>query len=138
MKITIKTIYGKVIFEHKTKDNTIKKTVLEALKKGANLYGANLSGADLSGADLYGANLSGADLSGADLSGALNIPIYCKWSFGLTDDLIHIGCEKRSAKDWEKFLGSDEVIETPRDSKEFKQIQAVIRACIAYQKVLNS
>jgi hypothetical protein len=133
MKITIKTIYGKVIFEHKTKDNTIKKTVLEALKKGA-----NLSGADLSVADLSGANLSGANLSGADLYGALNIPIYCKWSFGLTDDLIHIGCEKRSAKDWEKFLGSDEVIETPRDSKEFKQIQAVIRACIAYQKVLNS
>jgi hypothetical protein len=133
MKITIKTIYGKVIFEHKTKDNTIKKTVLEALKKGA-----NLSGADLSVADLSGANLSGANLSGADLYGALNIPIYCKWSFGLTDDLIHIGCEKRSAKDWEKFLDSDEVIETPRDSKEFKQIQAVIRACIAYQKVLNS
>jgi hypothetical protein len=49
---------------------SIKATVLLAIKSGANLYGANLIGADLSGANLYGADLSGANLYGANLSGA--------------------------------------------------------------------
>ena len=80
IKIEIKTIYGKVLFEYEKKNNTIKETLIKAVNGGADLSDANLSGADLSGADLYGAdlhganlsdaNLSGADLSGADLSGA--------------------------------------------------------------------
>jgi len=63
--IQIKSIFGKLLFEFEKEDNSIKETVLEALK-----YGADLSGADLSRANLYGADLSGADLSRADLSGA--------------------------------------------------------------------
>ena len=75
VKISIKNRWtGSIIFEYSSVDNTIAKTVLEALKDGADLYGsdlrgANLSGADLRGADLRRANLYGADLSGADLSG---------------------------------------------------------------------
>jgi hypothetical protein len=76
MKIEINHLITKaVLFAHEQEGNTLKLTVLEAVKSGANLSGADLSGADLSGADLSGAylswtNLSGANLSGANLSGA--------------------------------------------------------------------
>ena len=69
-KIEIKTLWGKVLFAYEKEDNTIKDTVTEAVKNGANLYGANLRGANLRGANLYGANLYGANLYGADLRGA--------------------------------------------------------------------
>ena len=59
-KIQIKSIFGKLLFEFEKEDNTIKDTLLEALKFGAYLSGANLSGAYLYGADLSGAHLSGA------------------------------------------------------------------------------
>ena len=71
IKISIKSRWtGSIIFEYSSVDNTLAKTVAEALKGGADLSGANLYGADLRGANLYGADLRGADLSGADLSGA--------------------------------------------------------------------
>lgn len=76
IKISIKNRWtGSILFEYSSVDNTLAKTVTEALKGGANLrgavlYGANLRGADLYGADLYGADLRGADLYGANLRGA--------------------------------------------------------------------
>ena len=70
-KIQIKNyITGTVIYEHEEEENTLKKTVEEAVKENANLRGADLSGADLRGANLSGAYLSDADLSDADLSDA--------------------------------------------------------------------
>jgi len=96
IKLQIKNRWtGSLIFEYDKEDNTIKDTLLEAIKSGAYLRdadlrdaylgGANLRGADLRDAylrgaylrdadlrDAYlgGANLRGADLSGADLRGA--------------------------------------------------------------------
>ena len=76
IKISINNCWtGSIIFEYSSVDNTFAKTVLEALKcganlRGANLRGANMRGANLRGADLRGANLRGADLRGADLRGA--------------------------------------------------------------------
>ena len=81
IKISIKNRWtGSILFEYSSVDNTLAKTVLEALKGGADLYGAYLRGADLYGADmrgadmrgayLYGAKLCGADMRGADLYGA--------------------------------------------------------------------
>ena len=67
IKIQIKSIYGSVLFEYEKENNTIKDTVVEAVKSGANLWGANLCDADLRYANLRYANLSGADLRGADL-----------------------------------------------------------------------
>jgi hypothetical protein len=68
IKISIKNRYtGSIIFEYEKEDNTIKETVLEAIK-----YGANLSGAYLSRAYLSRAYLSRAYLSRANLSGAKN------------------------------------------------------------------
>ena len=105
--------------------------------QGLTFHWANLSGADLSGANLSGANLYGANLSGANLSGVIKMPITCKWSHGITGGLIHIGCEKRSIEDWDKFFASDEVITTERNTSEFKQIQAVYEAYKAYLNFLN-
>ena len=62
IKIEIKTIWGDIIFTYEKENNTVKDTLQEAVKSGANLYGADLYGADLRGADLCGANLRGADL----------------------------------------------------------------------------
>ena len=76
LKIQIKNRWtGSILFEYEKEDNTIKDTLIEAVKndadlRGADLRGANLSGADLRGAGLRSANLRGADLRDADLSGA--------------------------------------------------------------------
>ena len=75
VKIEIKSIFGYVLFEYSKENNTIKDTLIKAIKRGANLRGADLRGADLGGADLGGANLGGvnlrdANLRGADLGGA--------------------------------------------------------------------
>ena len=71
IKISIKHRWtGYIIFEYSSVDNTLAKTVAEALKGGANLSGADLYGADLYGANLRGADLRGADLGEADLRGA--------------------------------------------------------------------
>ena len=67
MKITIKSIFENVLFEHTCENNTLLKTLKEALKEDIDLKYVNLSGANLSGANLIGANLSNADLSGSDL-----------------------------------------------------------------------
>lgn len=70
IKLQIKSVFGKVLFEFEKENNTIKDTLLEAILRHADLRGANLSDADLRGADLSGASLGGASLSGANLSGA--------------------------------------------------------------------
>ena len=71
IKISIKNRWtGSILFEYSSVDNTLAKTVLEALKGGADLRGANLRGANLYGADLYGADLREANLREANLRGA--------------------------------------------------------------------
>ena len=71
IKIEIKHwITGSILFEYSKENNTIKDTIIEAVKNKAYLRGAYLQGADLQGADLQGADLQGAYLQGADLQGA--------------------------------------------------------------------
>ena len=71
IKIEIKNRWtGNILFEYLSENNTIKKTVSEAIKSGADLCGADLCGADLRRADLCRADLCGADLCGANLCGA--------------------------------------------------------------------
>ena len=69
-KIEIKSIFGKLLFEFECENNSISKTVSEALKNSANLRYADLRYADLRYADLSYANLSYANLSYANLSSA--------------------------------------------------------------------
>ena len=71
IKIEIRNRWtGSVVFEYTKEGNTITETVLEAIRRGADLCDANLRGADLCGADLCGANLRNANLRGANLRGA--------------------------------------------------------------------
>lgn len=56
IKIEIKNRWtGNILFEYLSENNTIKKTVSEAIKSGADLCEANLCGANLCEADLCGA-----------------------------------------------------------------------------------
>ncbi len=147
---------GEVIYT--SQKETLREAVIEAVESGANLSGAYLSDADLSGADLRGAYLSDADLSGANLRGAdlsganlrgaylrganlrgaVKIPMYCKWTHGITNEnLIHIGCEKRTIEEWDKFFASNDIISTERNTPEFKQIQAIYEAYKAYLTFLQ-
>ena len=66
-KIEIKSIWGGILFEYEKENNSIKDTLIEAVKSCDNLRGAYLRGADLGGAYLRGADLRGAYLRGAYL-----------------------------------------------------------------------
>jgi hypothetical protein len=66
-KIQIKSTLGKVLFELETEENTMAKTVSEAVKSSTDLSSANLSSAKLSYADLRYADLRYADLRSTDL-----------------------------------------------------------------------
>ena len=71
IKISIKNRWtGSILFEYSSVDNTLAKTVTEALKGDADLRNADLRNADLRNADLCGAYLRGADLCGANLRDA--------------------------------------------------------------------
>ena len=94
---------------------------------------ANLRNADLSNANLRNANLS--DVKNKEL--AIRVPMFCKWSFGISGNEIHIGCEKRTIKDWDECLFSNNEIETKRITNEFLQIQAVYNGLKSYYLTLN-
>ena len=71
IKIEIRNRWtGSVVFEYTKEGNTITETVLDAIRRGADLRGADLRGADLRDADLRGAYLYGANLYGANLRDA--------------------------------------------------------------------
>ena len=58
LKIEIKNRWtGDVLFEYEKENNTVKDTLIEAVKERANLEGADLEGANLEGANLEGAYL---------------------------------------------------------------------------------
>ena len=98
IKIEIRNRWtGSVVFEYTKEGNTITETVLDAIRRGADLRGADLRDADLRGsnlrcanlcdanlrdanlrdADLRGANLYGADLCGANLYDAKGCYLSC-------------------------------------------------------------
>jgi hypothetical protein len=70
MKVQILSVYGDVLFEYERDNNTIKDTLIQAIKQGADLRSADLRSAYLSDANLYGADLRSANLYGADLRSA--------------------------------------------------------------------
>ena len=71
IKIEIRNRWtGSVVFEYTKEGNTITETVLDAIRRDANLCDADLCGANLCDADLCGANLCGAYLCDANLRSA--------------------------------------------------------------------
>ena len=102
IKLQIKNRWtGSVLFEYEKEDNTIKATLLEALKQKADLNGAYLRGADL-----RGAYLSGAYLRVADLRDAKNIPYI---PFACPSDGAFIG--------WKKVAEKLVKLEIPEDAR---------------------
>ena len=152
IKIEIKSVSGKVLFELEKENNTIKETLEQAIKENANLrsanlynanlYNANLRSANLRGANLRSANLRSANLYNANLRGAKNketaiLPIFCKWSYGIKGDLIIIGCKQKTIEEWDIWFNSNEEYSTSRGSDEFKQIEAIYNALKSYYLTLN-
>ena len=109
--------------------------LFNASLQDANLQGANLRDANLQGANLFNVSLQNVNLFNANLRGA-NLPIYCKWPVSIVDNKIQIGCENKTIKEWDEFFKSDYVMETKRDTNEFKRIEAVYKAYKAYLKHL--
>ena len=133
IKLQIKSRWtGSVLFEYEKENNTIKDTLIAAVKSGADLSDAYLSGADLRGADLSdaylrGADLSGANLRGADLRGAKEIPYL---SLACPSDGAFIG--------WKKVKGCLIQLFIPEDAKrcsattqkcrcEFAKVLSIVR-----------
>ena len=91
IKIQIKSVFGEVLFEYEKENNTIKDTLIEAVKRGANLGGANLG-------DAY--------LGDANLRGAKEIPYV---PFACPSDGAFIG--------WKKVCGNLIKLEIPGDAR---------------------
>ena len=162
IKIQIKSVSGKVLFELEKENNTIKETLEQAVKenanleyanlrnanlrnanlRNANLYNANLEYANLEYANLEYANLRNANLRNANLYNAKNkensiLPIFCKWSYGIKGDLIVIGCKQKTIEEWDIWFNSNEEYSTSRGTDEFKQIEAIYNALKYYYLTLN-
>ena len=117
IKLSIKNRFtGSVLFEYEKEDNTIKETLLEALKQGCDLQGAYLQGCNLQGCDLQGAYLRGCNLQGCNLRGAYLQGVQIKTAIvftGLYEYIVipyiteenikrvKMGCYDRSLEDWE-------------------------------------
>ena len=67
MEITIKNTDGNIIFKYDCEDNTIKKTVEEAVRQKVDLFYVDFYGADLRFANLKGAHLNNAYVCNASL-----------------------------------------------------------------------
>ena len=128
MKIKIKSVFGKVLlFALEKENNTIKDTLEEAVRNNVNLYNADLRNANLEYANLYNAKNKETAI----------LPIFCKWSYGIKGDLIKIGCVEKTIEQWDLWFDSEEEYSTSRNTKGFKQIQAVYNALKAYYLTLN-
>ena len=127
IKIQIKSVSGKVLFELEKENNTIKETLEQAVKENASLEYANLENA----------NLENANLEYAKNKETVILPIFCKYSYGIKGDLIKIGCVEKTIEQWDLWFDSEEEYSTSRNTKDFKQIQAVYNALKAYYLTLN-
>ena len=99
IKIEIKSIFGDVLFTHKCVDNTIAKTVEEAVKSYADLRYANLS---------Y-AKTDKRYIQIGCIGSSKRVTTYC-----FEDDEITCGCFKGTLKEFEK-----QVKETHKDNKQY-------------------
>ena len=141
------SIFGKLLFEYECEENSIKKTVEQAVKEKINLSNSNLSYSDLSNSNLSYSDLSNSNLSNSNLSNSnlrnsdlrnsknketASLPMFCKWSVCVIGDKIKIGCKENTIEDWDLFFESSEEFDTKRNTEDFKQIQAMYLAYKAY------
>ena len=105
MKIEIKNRYTKeVIFSHECKNNTVKKTVLEAIRQNCDLSWSNLSGSNLSGSN---GNCIEIKTVQTDI-----------WHVCMTANVMQIGCEQHTLIEWKNF-NDDEISAMESRALEF-------------------
>ena len=92
IKLQIKNIFGKLLFEYECEDNTIKKTVTEAIKNSVNLRSADLSYVNLS----Y-AKTDKRYIQISCIGSEKRMTTYC-----FENDKIWCGCFTGTLKDFEK------------------------------------
>ena len=106
IKIEIKNrLTGSILFEYSKENNTIKDTILEAVKRGADLSGADLSGAYLRDIKILKTTVF------TGLYQYIAMPI-------ISEDnkhYIRLGCYTRLLEDWEKDFWNNES-EFPNDN----------------------
>ena len=101
MKIQIKTIFGKLLYESDAEN--IKTAVEKAVAERIPLSGADLSGADLEGADLRGAYLGGANDEKIIIEKTPLQILTDVYDIIVFDKHMKIGCEFHPLADWWKF-----------------------------------
>ena len=87
---------GSIIFEYSKENNTIKDTLIEAVKNKKDLHGADLRGADLQGADLHGVKIKKAVVF-TGLYKYICIPFISEEN----EIYIKMGCYTRLLSEWE-------------------------------------
>ena len=102
IKIEIKNRWsGSILFEYSKENNTVKDTVIEAVKNNAYLQGADLQGAYLRGADLQGACLRGVKIKKAAVFTGLYKYICIPFISEENEIYIKMGCYTRLLSEWE-------------------------------------
>ena len=88
-------------------------------------------------AEVYGnAKVYGnAEVSGNAKSTKKVFTLNFIYSMTVTDNHIKYGCEQRTFEEWEKYLNSNEVIETDRNTEKFKIIEMALRLAIENNKL---
>ena len=121
IKIELKNRWtGTVIFEYSKENNTVKETLLEAVKNKADLQGADLQGAYLQGAYLQGAYLRGDDKEKIVIAKtAVFTGLYKYLAMPIISEdgkhYIRLGCFTRLFSEWESnFWNNDN--EFPNDN----------------------
>jgi hypothetical protein len=115
-KIEIKSIYGSILFEYEKENNTLKKTVKEAVKKGADLQGAYLRGAYLRGAYLTG----GIKIKKAAVFTGLYKYVTIPYITETDEKRIKLGCYDRLLSEWNENFWNNSDEFTDHDSMESK------------------
>lgn len=94
--IQISSITGTTIFEYKCKDNNIRKTLEEAIRKNANLRNANLEDANLENATIHGIKIKKAIIFTALYKYIVMAIIALN-----NEEYIKMGCHCRTVEEWE-------------------------------------
>jgi hypothetical protein len=102
INVQIKTIFGKVLFEFKKENNSIKETLIEGIKTGADLRDAYLRGADLTDANLRGANDNKIKIKRAIVFSGLYKYIVIPFISEDGTKYIKMGCYTRKLSEWNK------------------------------------
>jgi hypothetical protein len=64
---------------------------------------------------------------------------HCKWIYGQDcDGNIIIGCKRKTIEQWTEWFAGTETYSTPRNTEEFKRIQACFEATKAFLTFMKS